>query len=87
MTQITYRVDFILHPIKQQSTLALRARLIPEFPSGGVVTVNRVILKPEYTIDDLQERVAYEMLWSGKACNEEEAAAAISSKEKYNQDR
>lgn len=35
------------------------ARLIPEFPSGGVITVNRVILKPEYTVDDLQERVAY----------------------------
>lgn len=34
-------------------------RLIPEFPSGGVITVNRVILKPEYTVDDLQERVAY----------------------------
>jgi hypothetical protein len=32
--------------------------LIPGFPSDGVVTVNRVILKPQYTIDDLQERVA-----------------------------
>lgn len=32
--------------------------LIPSFPSDGVVTVNRVILKPEYTTDDLQERVA-----------------------------
>ncbi len=32
--------------------------LIKNFPSDGVVTVNRVILKPEYTIDDLQERVA-----------------------------
>jgi hypothetical protein len=32
--------------------------LIPNFPSNGVVTVNRVILKPEYTVDDLQERVA-----------------------------
>lgn len=31
---------------------------IPNFPHDGVVTVNRVILKPEYTIDDLQERVA-----------------------------
>jgi len=31
---------------------------IPGFPHDGVVTVNRVILKPEYTIDDLQERVA-----------------------------
>ena len=34
------------------------AKLIPGFPHDGVVTVNRVILKPEYTIDDLQERVA-----------------------------
>lgn len=32
--------------------------LIPNFPPGGVVTVNRVILRPEYTVDDLQERVA-----------------------------
>ncbi len=32
--------------------------LINGFPSDGVVTINRVILKPEYTIDDLQERVA-----------------------------
>ena len=32
--------------------------LINDFPLDGVVTVNRVILKPEYTIDDLQERVA-----------------------------
>lgn len=32
---------------------------IPDFPHDGVVTVNRVILKPEYTTDDLQERVAY----------------------------
>ena len=30
---------------------------IPGFPSDGIVTVNRVILKPEYTVDDLQERV------------------------------
>jgi len=33
--------------------------LIKNFPSDGVVTVNRVILKPEYTLDDLQERVAF----------------------------
>ncbi len=33
--------------------------LIENFPHDGVVTVNRVILKPEYSIDDLQERVAY----------------------------
>jgi hypothetical protein len=32
--------------------------LIKDFPSDGVVTVNRVILKPEYSVDDLQERVA-----------------------------
>lgn len=32
--------------------------LINNFPSDGVVTINRVILKPEYSIDDLQERVA-----------------------------
>lgn len=32
--------------------------LIADFPYNGVVTVNRVILKPEYTVDDLQERVA-----------------------------
>ena len=33
--------------------------LIANFPSDGVVTVNRVILKPEFTVDDLQERVAF----------------------------
>lgn len=32
--------------------------LIANFPYDGVVTVNRVILKPGYTVDDLQERVA-----------------------------
>ncbi len=32
--------------------------LIPNFPLDGVVTVNRVILKPEYTVEDLEERVA-----------------------------
>ncbi len=32
--------------------------LIANFPHDGVVTINRVLLKPEYTIDDLQERVA-----------------------------
>jgi hypothetical protein len=32
--------------------------LIPEFPMDGVVTVNRVALKPQYDIDDLEERVA-----------------------------
>ena len=33
--------------------------LIENFPYNGVVTVNRVILKPEFTLDDLQERVAF----------------------------
>lgn len=33
--------------------------LIPNFAPDGVVTLNRVILKPPYTVDDLQERVAY----------------------------
>ena len=32
--------------------------LISGFPSDGVVTINRVILRPEYSVDDLQERVA-----------------------------
>ena len=32
--------------------------LIANFPYNGVVTVNRVILKPEFSVDDLQERVA-----------------------------
>jgi hypothetical protein len=32
--------------------------LIANFPYNGVVTVNRVILRPEFTVDDLQERVA-----------------------------
>ncbi|MCW8836259.1 MAG: ligand-binding protein SH3 [Rhodospirillales bacterium] len=31
---------------------------IPGFPDDGVVTVNRVIIKPGYDVDDLQERVA-----------------------------
>jgi len=34
------------------------AGLITNFPADGVVTVNRVILKDGYTVDDLQERVA-----------------------------
>lgn len=33
--------------------------LINNFPHNGVVTINRVILKPEYSLDDLQERVAF----------------------------
>ena len=32
--------------------------LISDFPHDGVITVNRVILKPGYSVDDLQERVA-----------------------------
>lgn len=31
---------------------------IPGFPADGVVTVNRVVIKPGFTVDDLQERVA-----------------------------
>ncbi len=31
---------------------------IPGFDSDGIVTVNRIILKPGYTVDDLEERVA-----------------------------
>jgi len=34
------------------------SELIPGFPHDGVVTVNRVLLRPEYSVDDLQERVA-----------------------------
>jgi hypothetical protein len=32
--------------------------LIPDFPHDGVVTVNRVVLKDGFGVDDLQERVA-----------------------------
>lgn len=32
--------------------------LIRNFPSHGAVTINRVILRPEYTVDDLEKRVA-----------------------------
>ena len=35
------------------------SNLIANFPHDGVVTINRVIIKPEYSIDDLQERVAF----------------------------
>jgi hypothetical protein len=34
------------------------ANLISGFPPDGVITVNRVILKEGYTVDDLEERVA-----------------------------
>jgi len=34
------------------------SNLINGFSSDGIVTVNRVILKPEFTVDDLEERVA-----------------------------
>lgn len=33
--------------------------LINNFPHDGIVTINRVILKPEYTLEDVQERVAF----------------------------
>jgi hypothetical protein len=32
--------------------------LIEQLAQDGIMTVNRVILKPQYTVDDLQERVA-----------------------------
>lgn len=32
--------------------------LIKNFPEDGVVTVNRLVLKEGYTVDDLEERVA-----------------------------
>lgn len=32
--------------------------LIDGFDTSGVVTINRVVLKPEYSVDDLEERVA-----------------------------
>ena len=32
--------------------------LINNFDPGGVITINRVILKPEYSLDDLEIRVA-----------------------------
>ncbi len=34
------------------------SQLIPGFPGDGVVTINRVLLRPEYTVEDLEERVA-----------------------------
>ena len=34
------------------------SNLIAGFPHDGIVTINRVILKDEYSVDDLQERVA-----------------------------
>ena len=34
------------------------ASLIKDFPMNGAVTVNRVVLKPEFTVEDLEERVA-----------------------------
>lgn len=34
------------------------ANLIPDFQNDGIITVNRVLLKDGYSVDDLQERVA-----------------------------
>ena len=34
------------------------SNLISGFATDGIVTVNRVILKPEYSVEDLEERVA-----------------------------
>ncbi len=31
---------------------------IPNFDSDGIVTINRVILKPQFSVEDLEERVA-----------------------------
>lgn len=36
----------------------MAGNLIKNFPHDGIVTVNRVILKDGYSVDDLQERVA-----------------------------
>lgn len=36
----------------------MAGNLVSNFPHDGVVTINRVILKPQYTVDDLEERVA-----------------------------
>jgi hypothetical protein len=38
--------------------MTMSENLISNFPHDGVVTINRVVIKPEYTVDDLQERVA-----------------------------
>ena len=56
--------------------------LIANFPYNGVTTVNRVILKPEYTVDDLQERVAM-LCENVKTYHSEEAKAAREAKKKY----
>jgi len=32
--------------------------LIHHFPADGIVTINRVLLKPQFTVDDLEERVS-----------------------------
>jgi hypothetical protein len=67
---------------------------IPDFPADGIVTLNRVILKPEHTLDELEERVAllcengneepaYAMLWSGKGYSADEAKAARAAKERF----
>ena len=61
--------------------------LIHNFPHDGVITIDRVIAKPEFSPDDLQERVAelcengskeiaYDMLWSGAAYSPKEAVVA-----------
>jgi len=49
--------------------------LIYGFPSDGVVTINRVILKPQYTVDELQERVAM-MCENVKTYHSETASSA-----------
>jgi hypothetical protein len=52
--------------------------LISNFPYNGVVTVNRVILKHHYTVDDLQERVA-ELCENVKTYHSETGFVALNS--------
>lgn len=52
--------------------------LIGNFPYNGVVTVNRVILKRDYTVDDLQERVA-ELCENVKTYHSETGFVALNS--------
>ncbi|MBK9595879.1 MAG: hypothetical protein IPO57_11160 [Rhodocyclales bacterium] len=68
--------------------------LINGFGGDGTVTINRVVLRPEFTVDDLEmrvaemcengnEEIAYRMLWSGRAYTSEEAIEARAAKERY----
>ena len=42
----------VVHPF--QNRRETMSGLIANFPTDGIVTINRVILKPEYTVDDRQ---------------------------------